>query len=137
MLMKNNSLHVKRCIILFADDLVSKFRYNLERCIGVSGTLTLDYLAIIERKLCEHFHHAFFNTMGQGSFLSFLLNQPNAKKAFEELGGNNLTAGGTHSDGKNSLYHPSQGDLVDLVHQCGVKEDSMVRRKVRDSQIDH
>ena len=47
-------------------------------------------------------------------------------QVFEELGGMNLTTGSSHSDVKNSMYRPSQADILYLVHQCRVTEENIV-----------
>ena len=71
-------------MLICSDDLLQLIRKYVERCL-VHGGLSIANLARIENKLLEEFDFPHFHSLGHGTFMDLMAQNPEMKKVRNDL----------------------------------------------------
>ncbi|GAA6104789.1 protein NO VEIN [Tachysurus ichikawai] len=95
-------------------------KQHFQDCVSsFTGTVTLQYLSRLEKKLAKHFKFMEFGQLHQGSFLDFLVKN---MQILQDAAGGVVAIG--NQDIRANGFRPSQQDVYEFIKQCGETDPS-------------
>ncbi|XP_017271683.1 protein NO VEIN isoform X2 [Kryptolebias marmoratus] len=90
-------------------------QYLKDSLSALSSTITLANIAALEKKLSKHFHHEDFLSLGQGTFLEFLVKH---MQLLQDTLGSALFLG-SNMELTGGGFRPTRQDVFEFIKQCG------------------
>ncbi|XP_060717612.1 uncharacterized protein wu:fj29h11 [Tachysurus vachellii] len=95
-------------------------KQHFQDCVSsFMGTVTLQYLSRLEKKLAKHFKFMEFGQLHQGSFLDFLVKNT---QILQDAAGGVVAIG--NQDIRANGFRPRQQDVYEFIKQCGETDPS-------------